>query len=59
MILIYKQLLEIDKNKFGKPDKTIFVMGDYDKGSYNMKGLEPVICKKFRKIFRKLDIKHI
>ena len=39
-------------NKYGKPDKTIFVMGDYDKGDYHMKGKEPVICKKFRKIFR-------
>ena len=39
-------------NKYGKPDKTIFVMGDYDKGDYHMKGKEPVICKKFRRIFR-------
>jgi len=39
-------------NKFGKPENTIFVIGDYDKGEYNMKGLEPIICKKFRKIFR-------
>ena len=39
-------------NKFGKPDKTIFVMGDYDSGSYHMKGNEPVICKKFRRIFK-------
>jgi hypothetical protein len=40
------------QNKYGKPDETIFVMGDYDKGDYNMKGKEPVICKKFRRIFR-------
>ena len=26
-------------------------MKDYDKGSYNMKGIEPVIYKKFRRIF--------
>ena len=39
-------------NKFGKPDKTIFVMGDYDSGGFHMKGNEPVICKKFRRIFR-------
>jgi len=45
------------ENKFGKPDKTIFVMGDYDKGSYNMKGLEPVICKKFRRIFKNAGYK--
>ena len=26
-------------------------MGDYDSGSYHMKGNESVICKKFRRIF--------
>jgi hypothetical protein len=40
------------KAKFGEPDKTIFVIGDYDKGSYHMRGLEPAICKKFRRIFK-------
>ena len=44
-------------NKYGKPDKTIFVMGDYDKGDYHMKGLEPVICKKFRRIFKNAGYK--
>lgn len=44
-------------NKFGKPESTIFVMGDYDKGSYTMKGVEPVICKKFRKIFKNAGYK--
>ncbi len=44
-------------NKYGKPDKTIFVMGDYDKCSYHMKGKEPVICKKFRRIFRNAGYK--
>ena len=44
-------------NKFGKPDKTIFVMGDYDKGDYHMKGKEPVICKKFRRIFKNAGYK--
>jgi len=39
-------------NKYGNADKTIFIMGDYDKGNYHMKGKEPVICKKFRRIFR-------
>src|SRR5208282_17132 len=38
--------------KFGGPKDTIFVMGDYDKGSYNMKGLEPTICKRFRRLFK-------
>jgi len=45
------------KNKYGKPEETIFVIGDYDKGNYNMKGKEPVICKKFRKIFRNAGYK--
>lgn len=27
-------------------------MGDYDKGGNNMKGIEPVICKRIRKIFK-------
>ena len=44
-------------NKYGKPDKTIFVMGDYDKGDFHMKGKEPVICKKFRIIFRNAGYK--
>ena len=37
--------------KFGKPKDTIFIMGDYDKNEH-MKGVEPTICKKFRRIFR-------
>jgi transposase len=32
-------------------------MGDFDKGVYNMKGKEPVICKKFRRIFRNAGYK--
>jgi hypothetical protein len=43
------------QNKFGSPKNTIFVMGDHDKGNYHMKGIEPVISKKFRKM---RDIKH-
>ena len=37
---------------FGGPKNVMFIMGDYDRGSYNMKGKEPVICKKFRKLFK-------
>ena len=44
-------------NKFGKPQNTIYIMGDYDKGNNNMKGKEPVICKKFRRIFRNAGYK--
>ena len=45
------------KNKFGTPDKVIIVFGDHDKGSHNMKGIEPVICKKFRRIFKNAGYK--
>lgn len=37
--------------KFGEHNDVLFIMGDYDKGSNNISGLEPTICKKFRKIF--------
>lgn len=39
-------------NKFGKSEDVLFVIGDYDKGDYNMRGKEPAICKKFRRIFK-------
>ena len=45
------------ENKYGKPNKTILVVGDYDKGDNNMKGKEPTICKKFRRIFRNTGYK--
>ncbi len=38
--------------KMGKPEDTIIVMGDYDSENHHMKGKEPVICKRFRRIFR-------
>ena len=40
------------KNKFGETKDTIIVLGDYDKGDYNMKGKEPTILKKIRRIFK-------
>jgi hypothetical protein len=46
------KLIKNFQNKFGGPDDTIFVIGDYSSGSYHMKGCEPAICKKFRKIFK-------
>ncbi len=46
------KMIDNFKNKFGEPDKIIIAFGDHDKGSNNMKGLEPVICKKFRRIFK-------
>ncbi len=40
------------KNKFGNPEETIFIMGDYDRGDYHRKGKEPTILKRFRSIFK-------
>ena len=40
------------KKKFGNPEDTIFIIGDYDKGDYHRKGKEPTILKKFRNIFK-------
>ena len=46
------KLINNFSNKYGKPENTIFVLGDWDKGSYNMKGVEPIICKRIRRIFK-------
>ena len=46
------KLVKNFSKKFGSPKDVVYVMGDFDKGGYNMKGKEPVICKKFRRIFR-------
>lgn len=51
------KMIENFKNKFDTPDKVIIVFGDHDKGQNNMKGLEPAICKKFRKIFKNAGYK--
>jgi hypothetical protein len=45
------------KNKFGDVKNSIICMGDWDKGDYNMKGKEPVITKKFRRIFKNAGYK--
>ena len=52
-----QKMIKSFSKKFGKPENTIVVMGDYDKGSYHMKGVEPVICKKFRRIFKNAGYK--
>ena len=43
--------------KYGDNKNTVFILGDYDKGDYNMKGVEPTICKKFRRIFKNAGYK--
>lgn len=45
------KMIDNFKNKFGDKDNVVFVMGDYDKKEH-MKSLEPVICKRFRRLFR-------
>ena len=45
------------KNKLGDNKNSIIVIGDYDKGDYHMKGKEPVILKKFRRIFKNAGYK--
>jgi len=51
------KMIDNFKNKFGTPNKVIIVFGDHDKGQNNMKGLEPSICKKFRRIFKNAGYK--
>jgi hypothetical protein len=52
-----RKMIHNFSKKFGGPENTMYVMGDYDKGSYHMKGVEPVICKKFRRIFKNAGYK--
>ena len=40
------------KNKFGDYKNTVIVVGDFDKGSNNMKGLETAVNKRFRRLFK-------
>ena len=40
------------RNKYGTPENNVIILGDYDKGSHNMKNKEPIINKRIRKIFR-------
>jgi hypothetical protein len=47
-----QKMLKNFENKFGSAKDVLVVMGDYDKGSHNMKGKEPTICKKFRRLFK-------
>lgn len=41
------------KEKFGKPKDVLVFLGDFDKSNNHMAGVEPVICKRFRKIFKR------
>ena len=45
------KLVKNFQKKFGKPNECIIAYGDYDKKEH-MKGLEPVINKRFRRIFK-------
>lgn len=49
--MLEKYIKKIIFLHLGKSVNTMIIMGDYDKKD-NIKGKEPTICKKFRKIFR-------
>jgi len=40
------------EKKFGNSNECTVIIGDYDKGDGNMKGKEPIINRKIRRIFR-------
>ena len=40
------------ENKFGKSNECTIILGDYDKGDGHMKGKEPIINRRIRKILR-------
>lgn len=44
-------------NKYGQPNDVIVILGDYDRGNHIMKGCEPTILKKIRRIFRNAGFK--
>jgi phage tail tube protein FII len=47
------KMLNNFEKAYPNPESTIVIIGDYDKGSNHMKGKEPCITKKIRKILRK------
>ena len=51
------KMLNRFENKFGDSRKTTIIMGDYDNKGIHMKGKEPAITKRFRKLFRKRGYK--
>jgi hypothetical protein len=42
------------EKKFGKPNECTVIVGDYDKGEGNIKGKEPIINRRIRRIFRNI-----
>ena len=46
------KMLNNFEKKFGDPKSTNVIMGDYDKGNKHMKGKEPCINKRIRKLLR-------
>ena len=46
-------------NKYGKPNKTILIIGDYDKGNNNMKGKNLPYVKNLEEYLEMHVIKHI
>ena len=42
--------------QFREPNDVLFIMGYYEKGSNNMNGLEPTICKSLEKYLKMQDL---
>ena len=40
------------RSTFGEPANTVVIMGDYDNGGHHMKGKEPCVTKRLRKLLR-------
>jgi hypothetical protein len=47
------------ESKYGKPNKTILVVGDYDNCDNNMKGKNQQYVKSLEEYLKMLVIKHI
>ena len=47
------KMLNIMKQRFGDADKTVICIGDYDQGSFHLKGKEPTKGKGMRNVLRR------
>lgn len=45
------------KQKMGEPNKTVIIYGDYDNNGIHLKGKEPIVSKKIRKVLREAKYK--
>ncbi len=47
------KMVNLIKQKFGGPEHTVIAIGDFDQGSYHLKGKEPTKGKGMRKVLRR------